>query len=129
MRDARDIEIDQHVGARLRALRIMRGVTQTQLAKAAGLTFQQVQKYERGVSRIGPAKMTLFGELLGVTPAYFFDGVPSAESAESIPADIRDFISGRDGISIMRAFQLLAPAKRTAIIRLVQAIVARGSVP
>jgi transcriptional regulator with XRE-family HTH domain len=129
MRDARDIEVDEHVGARVRSLRLMRSVTQERLAEIAGVTFQQIQKYEKGVNRLSPGKLVTIGEALGVTPQYFFDGLPSGNSADPIPADIRDFVTSRDGVAIIRAFQSLPPAKRTALIRLIEAIAARESLP
>jgi hypothetical protein len=78
--------------------------------------------------RLSPGTLATMSEALGVRPEYFFDGAPSADSAEPIPPEIREFIASRDGIAIMRAFQLLAPAKRTAVVRLVQAIAA-GELP
>jgi transcriptional regulator with XRE-family HTH domain len=127
MRDARDIEVDEHVGARLRSLRLMRGVTQVRLAAIAGISYQQLHKYEKGHNRVPPSKLAIFGESLAVKPEYFFDGLPSP--ADPLMPDFRDFIASRDGVAIMRAFSLLAPAKRTAILRLVQAIAERECLP
>jgi transcriptional regulator with XRE-family HTH domain len=129
MRDARDIEVDEHVGARLRSLRLMQGVTQEKLAEIVGVTFQQIQKYEKGTNRLSPSKLATIGEALGVGPEYFFDGLPSEESPDSMPSDIRDFIASRDGVAIMKAFQLLPASKRSAIMRLVQAIAEREALP
>jgi transcriptional regulator with XRE-family HTH domain len=122
MRNAKDVEVDEHVGARLRSLRILRGVSREKLAEIAGVTFQQIQNYEKGVNRLSPSKLAAMGEALAVKPEYFFDGLPSGDSPDSMPSDIRDFIASPEGGAIMRAFQSLAPAKRTATIRLVQAI-------
>jgi transcriptional regulator with XRE-family HTH domain len=91
--------------------------------------FSKSRKYEKGANRLSPSKLATMGEALGVTPEYFFDGLPSEGSAESIPSEVRDFIASRDGVAIMKAFQSLSRKKRTAIVRLVQAIAARGSGP
>jgi transcriptional regulator with XRE-family HTH domain len=129
MRGIREVEVDQHVGARLRSLRLMLGVTREKLAEIAGVTYQQIQKYETGANRLSAGKLVAMGEGLGVKPEYFFDGLPSADSADSMPSDIRDFMASRDGVAIMKAFQLLPASKRSAIMRLVQAIAEREALP
>jgi transcriptional regulator with XRE-family HTH domain len=129
MRGIREVEVDQHVGARLRSLRLMLGVTREKLAEIAGVTFQQIQKYETGATRLSPSKLAAIGEGLGVKPEYFFDGLPSEDSAESMPSDVRDFMASREGVAIMKVFQLLPASKRSAIIRLVQAIAERETLP
>lgn len=69
--------IDVHVGARMRQRRTLLGMSQTSLGQAVGLTFQQVQKYERGSNRMGSSRLYEFGKALGVPVSYFFDGMPS----------------------------------------------------
>jgi transcriptional regulator with XRE-family HTH domain len=68
--------VDVHVGARLRRRRVLLGLTQTQLAKAAGVSYQIVQKFEDGVYRIAPAHLCQFARALKVPAASFFDGLP-----------------------------------------------------
>ena len=70
--------VDVHVGLKIRARRNLLGLSQTELADAAGITFQQVQKYERGANRVGASRLMQFSEALGVPPAYFFEGAPTA---------------------------------------------------
>ena len=65
--------IDIQVGARLRQARTLRGVSQDRLAKEAEISFQQVQKYEKGINRIAPSRLQRFANLLGVTPGWFFE--------------------------------------------------------
>lgn len=123
MRLNAEIGVDEHVGARLRGLRMMRGVTQEKLAESVGITFQQVQKYEKGQNRMSAGRLTEFGRVLEVQPAYFFDGLPrTGSNSEPIPASIRQFASSREGIALARAFQELAPAKRMAVVALVKEI-------
>lgn len=68
-------EVDIFVGSRLKALRKSAGLSQTELGKLVGVTFQQIQKYERGTNRIGASRLWSFCQVLKVKPAYFFDGV------------------------------------------------------
>ena len=70
-------EIDALVGRRVRELRLQLGLTQTQLADAIGVTFQQVQKYERGANRISASKLWLIADRLGISPASLLTGLPS----------------------------------------------------
>lgn len=73
--------VDLHAGARLRRRRLARGMTLAQLGKAAGLTYQQIQKYERGESRMGSSRLFQLCKILAVPIAYFFDGLPAAGPA------------------------------------------------
>ena len=74
-RSSRPDPVDVHVGARLRLRRNLLGMSQEQLAKACGLTFQQIQKYERGTNRMGSSRLFQFAKLLDVSISYFFDDV------------------------------------------------------
>jgi transcriptional regulator with XRE-family HTH domain len=65
-------ELDRQIGTRLRMLRIARGKSQEWLGAQLGITFQQVQKYEKGINRIGGSRIQQIASALGVTPAYFF---------------------------------------------------------
>ena len=77
--------IDVHVGQRLRLLRKLKKFSQEALAHEAGVTFQQVQKYENGANRISASKIWVFAGMLGVTPGAFFEGLP--RDAEAIDLD------------------------------------------
>lgn len=72
--------VDLHVGDRLRTRRRLLSLSQTQLAAAAGITFQQVQKYERGANRISASRLVQFAHALGVAPAWFFEGLGRVEA-------------------------------------------------
>jgi len=69
-------QIDRHIGSRVRARRIMLGMSQERLADALGLTFQQVQKYEKGVNRIGASRLLQIAGILDVSIEFFFEGLP-----------------------------------------------------
>ena len=72
--------IDRHVGSRVRMRRVMLGMSQEKLGDALGLTFQQVQKYEKGTNRIGASRLQQISRTLDVPPAFFFEGAPSFEA-------------------------------------------------
>ena len=74
-------EIDAHVGARLRLRRLLLGISQEKLGDALGLTFQQIQKYERGANRVGASRLYDMSRVLDVPVAYFFDDMPDETAA------------------------------------------------
>jgi transcriptional regulator with XRE-family HTH domain len=120
---------DQHVGRRVRMRRLMLAMSQENLAGALGLTFQQVQKYERGVNRIGAGRLQHLSHILQVPVSFFFEGAPNASaphgsngSALSL-AQIDDFVSDLDGLRLIRAFMRIDNAAlRRRIVMLVQEI-------
>ena len=75
--------VDQHVGRMLRLFRKSRSMTQNELAGEVGITFQQVQKYERGSNRIGASRLWEFCKVLDVTPAQFFEGLDAMDTSRS----------------------------------------------
>jgi len=113
--------IDQHVGSRVRMRRLMLAMSQEKLAGALGLTFQQVQKYEKGANRIGASRLQQISHILQVPVAFFFEGAPIG-SALSM-AQIDDFVSDSDGLRLIRAFMRIDNATlRSRIAMLVQEI-------
>jgi transcriptional regulator with XRE-family HTH domain len=102
--------IDKHVGSRVRMRRMMLAMSQQKLADRLGLTFQQVQKYEKGTNRIGASRLQQIAHILQVPVAFFFEGAPNAsvqrgshERALSI-AQIDDFVSDSNGLRLIGAF-------------------------
>src|SRR3984885_6447868 len=118
--------VDQHVGARIRMQRMVRGLSQTELGKAVGVTFQQVQKYEKGVNRVSASRLQQIANVLKVRPDFFFaetsaKAVGNAGSKEI--ANIEGFISSRDGIAFSKAFTNVGDTKmRRCIVALVEQI-------
>lgn len=86
----RSLPVDRHVGQRLRLARRMKGLSQTELATAVGLTFQQIQKYEKGSNRISASRLFQFAEVVGVDVPFFFRGTEQHE------ADAQLRLSGND---------------------------------
>src|SRR6516164_6660583 len=122
--------IDKHVGSRVRMRRQMLAMSQTQLGDALGLTFQQVQKYEKGTNRMGASRLQQISDILQVPVAFFFEGAPKVSAPHGFSgstlsmADIDDFISDSDGLRLIGAFMRIDnPAVRRRIVMLVQEIV------
>jgi transcriptional regulator with XRE-family HTH domain len=123
--------IDKHVGSRVRMRRMMLGMSQEKLGDALGLTFQQVQKYEKGTNRIGASRLQQISHILQVPVAFFFEGAPhvagthgtaGVEEAPS-PAYVSDFLATSDGLSLTKAFMRITDAKlRRRIVDLVEQI-------
>ncbi|MFL9824373.1 helix-turn-helix domain-containing protein [Rhodoplanes sp. SY1] len=122
--------IDQHVGSRVRMRRLMVGMSQEKLGDALDLTFQQVQKYEKGTNRIGASRLQQIAGILHVPVAFFFEGAPELDDddrptgVESVsPAVVSDFLATVDGLALTRAFMQIAdPKLRRSIVALVEEI-------
>lgn len=106
--------IDVQIGARIRSRRLRINKTLEWLAGEIGLTYQQVQKYEKGINRVGGSRMTQIATALRVHPSYFFgDGGSVAPEAD---AEVRAFITSRDGLAVIAAFPKLTPALAHAFV-------------
>jgi transcriptional regulator with XRE-family HTH domain len=80
-------DVDYHVGRRIRECRIMRGLTQLQLAELIGVSYQQAHKYEVGLNRVAVGRLYQIAQGLGVEPSYFFEGLKPGTSSPSAPTD------------------------------------------
>jgi len=123
--------IDKHVGSRVRMRRMMLNMSQEKLGDALGLTFQQVQKYEKGTNRIGASRLQQISAILQVPVSFFFDGAPHvAGSARPegmgeapSPAYVSDFLATSDGLALTKAFMRISDNKlRRRIVDLVEQI-------
>jgi transcriptional regulator with XRE-family HTH domain len=123
--------VDKHVGSRVRMRRMMLGMSQEKLGDALGLTFQQVQKYEKGTNRIGASRLQQISHILQVPVAFFFEGAPTvfptsrhegmAEAPS--PAYVADFLATSDGLALTKAFMRISDSKlRRRIVDLVEQI-------
>jgi transcriptional regulator with XRE-family HTH domain len=124
---------DKHVGSRVRMRRLMLDITQEKLADHLGITFQQVQKYEKGTNRISASRLQHVGQILDVPISFFFDQAPelagnARRRADSVsPAYIDGFLATSDGLALVKAFmQIDDPALRRSIVRVVEGITSPG---
>jgi transcriptional regulator with XRE-family HTH domain len=128
--------IDRHVGARVRMRRLMVGLSQSKLAGALDVTFQQVQKYEKGANRIGASRLQQLARVLEVPPSFFFEGAP-ASGAPSLgfnedPGNtyVVDFLSTAEGLQLNRAFAAIKdPKLRKTVLDLVERIAGATETP
>ena len=112
-----DVEIDQHIGQRVRERRIVLGLSQSALADGLGITFQQLQKYEKGHNRIAAGRLYGCAQLLDVPPEYFFEGL------EGFDTGTPDKTRSDEALKLARAYYRIDdPAQRQHVRKLVQAI-------
>lgn len=119
---------DIHVGRQLRARRVLLGFSQERLASAVGLTFQQVQKYERGVNRISASRLYDLCKVLDVPVSYFFEGIETSTAGENglseTPAEfILPEVEPRETLELVRVFKAIrSPAVRRRVLSLVRSV-------
>jgi len=135
-RDARLDAVDNHVGGRIRLRRTLLGLTQERLGEALGLTFQQVQKYERGANRVGASRLHDLSRILEVPVGYFYDDLPAhaggttnrygfAESSDGYGAD--DALASRETLELVRAYyRITDPGVRKRVFELVKSMAPPG---
>ena len=123
--------IDKHVGSRVRMRRLKLDMSQSDLGNALGLTFQQVQKYEKGSNRVSASRLQHISQILQVTVPFFFEdappsiGWPAAQASVDVPSPsfVSDFLATSEGLDLVKAFVCIGdPKLRRAIVRLVEEI-------
>jgi transcriptional regulator with XRE-family HTH domain len=119
--------IDVQVGARVRMRRTIVGLSQEKLGEHVGLTFQQIQKYEKGTNRISASRMQQIAEALGVPVSYFFEGTEQSGKgpgfSEKTAPFISDFLSTSEGLALNKAFMRVKdPKVRRKIVDLVKSL-------
>ena len=130
--------IDVHVGSRVRFRRMLLGMSQEKLGEKLGLTFQQIQKYEKGINRIGASRLFDLAQVLGVSVQFFYEEAPTGQVARFVadgfaerPAEssIVEFLRSRDGLELNKAFVRIADVRaRRAIVELVRSLAADDDV-
>lgn len=121
--------IDAYVGSRVRTRRLMLGMSQERLAEQIGVTFQQVQKYEKGTNRIGASRLQAIAGVLAVPVAFFFqqdnsqplntDGLGAINGLE----DLSDFLTSKEGLSLNKAFMKINdPSVRQSVLTLIKSL-------
>ena len=126
--------IDIHVGSRVRLRRMMIGMSQEQLGIALSLTFQQVQKYEKGANRIGSSRLFTIANILDVSVQFFFDDMPEAVTdvlpgkadglREPDGPSVMDFVKSREGLELNTAYSKIKdPDQQQAIVALMKTLI------
>ena len=128
--------VDAHVGSRVRLRRMLLGMSQERLGESMGLTFQQVQKYEKGVNRIGASRLFQISKILDVPVQFFFEEAPYTGDGNAVrgmaeldsEAFILEFLNSREGLELNRAFVKIGdPKVRKSVVDLVRALRGSGS--
>jgi transcriptional regulator with XRE-family HTH domain len=122
--------IDVHVGKKLRSRRMILGKSQEWLGEQLDLSFQQVQKYEKGINRVGAGRLQQISDALGVKPSYFFEDAPgtgksspTSREDEVSQSDLTALLATRDGINLVRGFRAIKHKQsRETILALIAAI-------
>lgn len=122
-------KIDKYVGSRVKARRQELGVSQEKLGNALGVTFQQIQKYEKGTNRISASRLQQIGSVLGVPAAFFFEGLQELTAEMSGFAETpavpyaADVVSTDEGLQLIRAFMRIQdPTMRRRIVEFIESI-------
>ncbi|HQT61072.1 MAG TPA: helix-turn-helix transcriptional regulator [Acidiphilium sp.] len=146
-RDGRPSPIDVHVGSRIRLRRTLLGMSQEKLGDALGLTFQQVQKYERGVNRVGASRLFDISRVLDVPISFFFDDMPEgmnempmsgprgrnnglSEAQEPFGVGLDDQMTKRETLELVRAYyRITEPTVRKRMFDLIKSLAPSDSFP
>ncbi|MBF0326014.1 MAG: helix-turn-helix transcriptional regulator [Alphaproteobacteria bacterium] len=130
--DGRPNPIDGHVGARIKLRRTLLGMSQEKLGEALGLTFQQVQKYERGANRVGASRLFDLSRILDVPVGFFFNDMPeeiealspaaTAATGYTAPAMVEDPMNRREVLELVRAYDRVPAPVRRRVYELVKAM-------
>ena len=120
--------VDVHVGSRLRMRRTLLGLSQQKLGGKLGLTFQQVQKYERGANRIGASRLFELSKILDVPPSFFFEDMPTGGPsglAETDDSFEHQFLGKRETLELVRAYYKITNLEvRKRVFDVIKAIAA-----
>jgi len=115
--------VDRHLGQMIRARRLSIGLSQRDLAQALGLTFQQIQKYEKGVNRISASKLLAVARKLETPVSAFFDGLDVGGQGQSLFLEFAGFLELDGAADLARAYVTLSPHQRRRLVGLVEAMI------
>ena len=125
--------VDRHVGSRVRMRRMMVGMSQEKLGEACGITFQQIQKYEKGTNRMGAGRLHHIARVLDVPIEFFYEGASSDQDAnrptmiDGQSRSMTDFLATSEGLELVRAFTAIKDSKvRRRIVDVAKAVAAGG---
>jgi len=117
-------QTDVYIGKRMKMQRLARGLSQTDIAKRLGITFQQIQKYERGVNRVGAGRLQEMANLLGVTPAFFFEDGPRLKPGQSEEAsETTELLANKYNLALAQAYnRIRSRTVRRNVLELVEGL-------
>lgn len=125
--------VDIHVGSRVRLRRMMIGMSQEKLGESLGITFQQIQKYEKGTNRVGASRLQHIAAILSVPVSFFFEDAPVIGTNKAVATEthstsaIVDFLASSEGLQLNRAFSRIQDQKvRRRVVDLVRALAGEG---
>jgi transcriptional regulator with XRE-family HTH domain len=117
MKNDVNLVVDKHVGSRVRMRRMMLGMSQEKLGDALGLTFQQVQKYEKGTNRISASRLQHISQILQVPVPFFFEGAPGGvDGTADTPSYVNEFFATSDGLALAKSFMRIENSKLRRLI-------------
>jgi transcriptional regulator with XRE-family HTH domain len=118
--------VDRYVGSRIRMRRNLLGMTQQTLGSRIGLTFQQVQKYEKGTNRVGSSRLQQIADVLETTPAWFFEGARGSQKggafADVASVELAVFMADHHAVRLVRGFVRLKPALKKGFVELIELV-------
>lgn len=120
--------VDREVGSRVRFRRMELKMSQETLAEAIGLTFQQVQKYEKGTNRIGSSRLAQIAAALQVTPGYFFEGTAVGTITGSALTSAQEFMCTKEGVQIVTMFPSMSPRAQHIVLLLIKNLAGKEDV-
>ena len=116
-------KMDEQIGARIRVARVERGMSQEKLGEALGLTFQQVQKYEKGTNRVSGPRLIKIGEVLDKPIATFLHGVGGAEyDGQAVSDDLDKMLGTTQGRDLIKHWHAMRPYQRNALLVMAEAM-------
>jgi transcriptional regulator with XRE-family HTH domain len=114
----RVLQEDVDIGRRIRLQRVNKGMSQSDLGIACGVTFQQIQKYERGANRVGGGRLKQIADALGVTPGHFFANNNGMTNGDEVAtSETLDLLTKPGALRLLRSYAKLSPARRDAVSR------------
>ncbi len=118
-------DVDRLVGKRIQALRKARGLSQSDLAAAAGVRFQQIQKYESGANRVSASRLWAIADALDIDIVYFFEGLQPEQVSDGLNGDAKEpmaFLRDPEAIEILTLLKDLPESKKSALLSIVRSM-------
>lgn len=121
--------IDRHIGSRIRMRRVIIGMSQEKLGEQLGITFQQIQKYEKGTNRVGSGRLHEIGRVLGVPASFFFEGQEGGGGPDEPQASsFENLMPHKESVQLLQAFNAIPdPAVRRALVNMARALAGQAA--